>query len=367
MKIGILTYHRAHNYGAMLQAYALLTFLKEQGHEVEFIDYWPYSHQQQYKLLKPLHGKHAINKFVNIIVDCLTIVRRLSRIRKFNSFAYNFLGLNSQIKYKDPTDKVAGNLYDYIIVGSDQVWRNHEYEGKYVGFDPFYFCQSVSTNIHCISYAASMGIITLNEKDRSQLQEYLKAFDTILVRENSLKTLINSLNYDAEVVLDPTLLLSKNQWNKLLPTSRFYKEKYVLYYELIKSSKAMAYAINKAKSLNCKLLIMDASIRTIPRNNHIAFASPIEFMHAIRDAEYIIATSFHGTAFSIIFEKQFITIGLSKNADRVQTLLQHLNIEEHYQNDPINVPDINYSRATTLLNNARTQSIRLLLSALTKQ
>jgi hypothetical protein len=212
-----------------------------------------------------------------------------------------------------------------------------------------------------------MGIITLNEKDRSQLQEYLKAFDTILVRENSLKTLINSLNYDAEVVLDPTLLLSKNQWNKLLPTSRFYKEKYVLYYELIKSSKAMAYAINKAKSLNCKLLIMDASIRTIPRKNHIAFASPIEFMHAIRDAEYIIATSFHGTAFSIIFEKQFITIGLSKNADRVQTLLQHLNIEEHYQNDPITVPDINYSRATTLLNNARKQSIQLLLAALTKQ
>jgi hypothetical protein len=112
---------------------------------------------------------------------------------------------------------------------------------------------------------------------------------------------------------------------------------------------------------------MDASIRTIPRKNHIAFASPIEFMHAIRDAEYIIATSFHGTAFSIIFEKQFITIGLSKNADRVQTLLQHLNIEEHYQNDPITVPDINYSRATTLLNNARKQSIQLLLAALTKQ
>ena len=65
MKIGILTYHRAHNYGAMLQAYALLTFLKEQGHEVEFIDYWPNSHQQQYKLLKPLHGKNAINKLTN--------------------------------------------------------------------------------------------------------------------------------------------------------------------------------------------------------------------------------------------------------------------------------------------------------------
>jgi hypothetical protein len=128
----------------------------------------------------------------------------------------------------------------------------------------------------------------------------------------------------------------------------------------------MAYAINKAKSLNCKLLIMDASIRTIPRKNHIAFASPIEFMHAIRDAEYIIATSFHGTAFSIIFEKQFITIGLSKNADRVKTLLQHLNISEHYQPHPASINNIDYTNIRPLLDKMKSKSQNLLLSALTK-
>ena len=367
MKIGILTYHRAHNYGAMLQAYALRSFLREQGHQVEFVDYWPKSHQKQYVLIKPIRGAKFINKAINLVSDCLTIIRRYIRMQKFNNFASNYLELQPKIKYTSNNSLIESGLYDYIIVGSDQVWRTQEYEGKYVGFDPMFFCQNVPETTRCITYAASMGIISLNDQDRQLLQQYLKAFDTILVRENTLKELINSLNYDADVVLDPTLLLTREQWNKQLPQASYHRRKYVLYYELIQSKDALKFATQKAKSMDCDLLIMNAQVHTIPRKNHISNASPIDFLHAIRDAEFVVATSFHGTAFSIIFEKQFITIGLSKNADRVQTLLQHLNIEEHYQNDPINVPDINYSRATTLLNNARTQSIRLLLSALTKQ
>ena len=86
MKIGILTYHRAHNYGAMLQAYALRTFLREQGHQVEFVDYWPKSHQKQYVLIKPIRGAGFINQAINLISDCLTIIRRYIRMQKFNKF-----------------------------------------------------------------------------------------------------------------------------------------------------------------------------------------------------------------------------------------------------------------------------------------
>jgi hypothetical protein len=86
MKIGILTYHRAHNYGAMLQAYALRSFLREQGHQVEFVDYWPKSHQKQYVLIKPIRGAKFINKAINLVSDCLTIIRRYIRMQKFNKF-----------------------------------------------------------------------------------------------------------------------------------------------------------------------------------------------------------------------------------------------------------------------------------------
>lgn len=366
MKIGILTYHRAHNYGAMLQAYALRTFLREQGHQVEFVDYWPKSHQQQYVLIKPIHGNGFINKIVNLIADCLTIIRRYIRMQKFKHFASNYLELKSQIKYTSPDSSIESGVYDYIIVGSDQVWRTQEYEGKYVGFDPMFFCQNVPQTTRCITYAASMGIISLNDNDRQLFQQYLNVFDTILVRENSLKELINSLNYDADVVLDPTLLLTCEQWNKLLPKSRYHQQRYVLYYELIQSKEAMFFAVDKAKSMSCDLLIMNAQVHTIPRKNHISNASPIDFLHAIRDAEFVVATSFHGTAFSIIFEKQFITIGLSKNADRVKTLLQHLNLSEHYQSHPKSINEINYVDIRPFYNKIKAKSENLLLSAVIK-
>ena len=115
---------------------------------------------------------------------------------------------------------------------------------------------------------------------------------------------------------DPTLLFTKEQWNELLPQTRFRKEKYVLYYQLMDSKEALSFAKQQAKQRHCQLLIMDARISCIQRPHHISFASPIEFMQAIRDAEFVIPTSFHGTAFSIIFEKQFLTTGLQKNADR---------------------------------------------------
>lgn len=366
MKIGILTYHRAHNYGAMLQAYALRTFLHEHGYDVEFIDYWPIEHQRQYTLIKHIHGKDVRHKILNFVVDSLTTIRRFFRMRKFNSFARNYLGIGVEIKYVTSSELTNNLDYDCIVVGSDQVWRNHEYEGKYVGFDPVYFCQNFPNTIHCISYAASMGIISLNNRDNSLLKEYLAKFDNILVRENSLKELIKSFDYQAEVVLDPTLLLTKEQWNALLPVTRFKKQKYLLYYELIRSEEALSFARLKAKSLHCELLVMDSIIHTLPRKNHISYASPIEFMHAIRDAEYIVATSFHGTAFSIIFEKQFITIGLNKNSDRVQTLLQHIDIDEHYQQEAREVSPIDYTKIQPLYKTIKDNSEQLLLAALTK-
>ena len=107
--------------------------------------------------------------------------------------------------------------------------------------------------------------------------------------------------------------------------------------------------------MDCDLLIMNAQVHTIPRKNHISNASPIDFLHAIRDAEFVVATSFHGTAFSTIFEKQFITIGLSKNADRVQTLLTHLNISDHYQPRPKTINDINYSNIRPLFDKMKSK------------
>ena len=365
MRIGVLTYHRAHNYGAMLQAYALLSFLRNHGYHAELIDYWPISHKNQYALIKPIVGTNFIYKVKNTIADICTFWRRYRRIQGFQMFENRYLNLPRGIKYTNANALIDTN-YDCVIAGSDQIWRNRDSNNNHIGFDSTYFCQNIRPTTRCISYAASMGIISLNDQDRQLLQQYLKAFDAILVRENSLKELINSFNYDADVVLDPTLLLTREQWNKQLPQVSYHRRKYVLYYELIQSKDALKFATQKAKSMDCDLLIMNAQVHTIPRKNHISNASPINFLHAIRDAEFVVATSFHGTAFSIIFEKQFITIGLSKNADRVKTLLQHLNISEHYQPHPASINNIDYTNIRPLLDKMKSKSQKLLLSALTK-
>lgn len=363
MKIGILTYHRAHNYGAMLQAYALLSCLRNNGHDVEIIDYWPDAHRLQYALIKPIVGNGILSKIKCIIANAITFIRRYIRIRKFENFSHKYLNIGSVIQYTNPNNQI-NDQYDCVIVGSDQIWRNKESNGKHIEFDAVYFGQNIPKNIRCISYAASMGIIDLTEHDIATLQQYLQRFDTILVRENSLKSLINKLNIPAEVVLDPTLLLTQEAWGALLPTSPYRKKQYVLYYELIPSPSALAFAQEQANAMQCDLLVMDAVIHTIPRFGHISTASPIEFLHAIRDAKYIVATSFHGTAFSIIFEKQFITIGLHTNADRVKTLLKHLHIEDHYHPTPTMAPTIDYAIINPFLADMRKQSLQLLTSAI---
>lgn len=363
MKIGILTYHRAHNYGAMLQAYALRKVLLNNANEVQFIDYWPYSHQKQYALIKSFRGATFADKLKNLLADIMTLLRRYSRIRKFKLFSYKYLGLSHKIHYPLDRQPITEH-FDCIIVGSDQIWRNQINSKLYTGFDPVYFCQTLKTKTHCISYAASMGIINTTTEEQKTLKKYLQLFCTILVRETSLQEFVKELGFQAEVVVDPTLLLSKRQWNDLLPSQRYKKKKYVLYYELIQSEEAMIYAERKACDLGCQLLVMSATIHAIPKRRRICSASPIDFIHAIRDAEYVIVTSFHGTAFSIIFEKQFIATGLKNNADRVQTLLRNLGIEEHYQEKVKTVDDINYTNVKLLQTKMQQQSLNLLLKAI---
>lgn len=363
MTIGILTYHRAHNYGAMLQAYALRTFLCQNGFDAELIDYWPREHEKQYALIRKISGDSITAKSISLLSAILTFRRRHKRRLGFELFQEQFLQLPQNARYTEK-ESVISEKYDCIIVGSDQIWRNRQTGGKYIGWDKTYFCQTTAVP-HCISYAASMGVIDLDSTERDILTQYLRRFDTLLVREQNLCDLIQSYGYSSQVVLDPTLLFRKTEWNCILPATRYHTSPYVLYYELLPDTNALRFATAKAAELGCELVIMDANIHTIPRRCHVQYASPVEFIQAIRDAKFVVATSFHGTAFSLIFEKQFIITGLKDNADRVQTLLRAAGIPEHYQTEPVSsVSSIDYSLVSPILDTLRHKSQTLLLNAI---
>ena len=115
MKIGILTYHRAHNYGAMLQAYALRTYLQAQGHEVEFIDYWPTGHAKEYNWLRSIKGHTQRERCVYLLYLVLTAIRRAFRIHKFEKFRELYLQLPSQPRYTQ-YGATINESYDLVIV-----------------------------------------------------------------------------------------------------------------------------------------------------------------------------------------------------------------------------------------------------------
>ncbi len=331
MKIGILTFHRAHNYGALLQAYALGTYLESQGHDVSFVDYMPEWHADNYRVWNALsfRRRSIIGKLKYILLWILTVGRKTRRYNSFQRFITSYLGLPKYAEYTYSPIQLKDN-YDYIVVGSDQIWRNWIVSGCYIGFDSVYFGEGVNPKPKYITYAASMGIIDYNEEEREFLKWALKNFEQISVRERNLQNELQTLGYNSCLVVDPTFLLSREHWNALLPKERYQKDKYVLFYHLLGSDDAQKLAERVAFELNCKLLTVTAGVKFKPQNNVIETAGPIEFLHMIRDAEFVVATSFHGTAFSIIFKKSFYALGIGKNAGRVVSLLSKLGIEDRY-------------------------------------
>lgn len=367
MKIGILTFHRAHNYGAVLQAYALKTFLVGLGHDVKLIDYWPESHEKIYRLWNPdvFENKSFVVKFKILTKFLLLFFKKKNRINKFNNFIVSYLGLDRNIVYNNLGLDIDLDV-DLIVYGSDQIWRNWITAEKYIGFDPTYFGYNVDPHVSKITYAVSMGIIKYTREEEIFLQKAITNFSTILVRENQLFNLLNSFDYKSNLVCDPVFLLSKKQWNDILPKSKYLSKEYIVYYQLLASIEAEKLAYEMAKKYNCELLIITASVSLSCKKNERQTLSPLEFIQVIRDAKFVIATSFHGTAFSLIFEKQFYTLGLGANSDRVLTLLGHLDLKNRYISnfDVVDFENIDYVEVKSKFDNMIDNSKILLSKAL---
>lgn len=347
MKIGILTYHRAHNYGAMLQAYALKQFLQMQGHEVELIDYWPKAHQQAYALFPGCKQSSWALGLKESVARGMTLVRRTIRYMRFEQFAQAYLSVPHSIQYPNPD--VIRYPYDIVITGSDQIWRNYNSDCSYLGHDWVYFCKNIPPSVRRIAYAASMGILQNTIQEEEKIKRNLTAYQAIMVREMSLHAYLQSLDISSKVVCDPTFLLSREQWNKILPSERYHQRRYVLFYELLEGTTARKQAEAYAEHHNYDFVVITARVHPVPHRCVRQMESPLTFLQAIRDAEMVIATSFHGTAFSIIFEKNFMVTGLGANHARITSLLEKVHLlDRYYENSiPTDLPSIHYADVTS--------------------
>ncbi len=257
---------------------------------------------------------------------------------------------------------------DLYVFGSDQIWRYNKLFLFQKGFDPVYWGKYPITAKRKIAYAASMGMMEMDEDREKFVKVHLQNFTAISVRENYLKELITSLS-DTPVsqVLDPVFLLEKYHWQKLSVSNKTTpKEKYILFYHLVFSKEALKLVDQLAKHYSLKIIEIGSKehlLKFSRRYNQVA--GPIEFLHLFSQAAFVVSTSFHGVSFSIIFQKQFYALGMKKNSGRVQSLLESLAIPERLI-DKADQADLNqaidYEEVACKLNLQKQKSIKFLES-----
>ena len=307
IKVGIVTFINTINYGASLQAYALQECVEKFGVRAEIIQYVNEKIEKKEKNRKLL----SIRRLVKSLVMGSDIINKIESFQKFE---------NDNIHRGDvllPNSKdIINKEYDFFITGSDQVWNmniTHE--------DWTYFLNFVYDNKKKISYAASFGNDIFPQKCYDEAAYYLSQIPSLSVREMSGLQLIKKLTgREAVVVLDPTLLLSKKEWEERINFKPDLQH-YILVYLPHNKQLVFEFVFDLKKATNLPVVYLSISPR--PQNNvkTIYDASPDEFLGWMYYADYVVTGSFHGTAFSLNFEKQFY-YEPSANGGRIENLVE---------------------------------------------
>jgi len=364
IKAGIITFHCADNFGAVLQVYGLQEIIKEMNIEVEIIDFRPqeltepYNHTVNFVRNYKKNGCPGVAK---LLLSKLYNYRNIeNRLKSFNKFRNKYLNVSDN-KYKTSKDLLYNPpKYNYYLTGSDQVWN--PYFKKAIGDSYFLDFVDDKSSIK-ISYAASIAEVVEDELFEDY-NKYINTFDYISIREKSSLEFIKSVsNKDVFVTLDPTLLLDKNKW-KIISKKPETKEKYILVYDLQNNNELNRLANKLSEEMGLKIISYSNKKNYNNSIQSFRFKGPEEFLGLFENAELILTSSFHGTVFSVINNKPFYTIPHTTRGSRMIDLLRTLNLEDRiiYTEEDLKGNDynINYDKVNILLEEKRQESISFL-------
>lgn len=347
-RCAIITLNGNNNFGNKLQNYALKNIIEDNGGMVETI----------------IYKENKIKAGVKKIIRNFSIEKNeKNREKKFIEFNCN-LTYSRKALPVDETKKIYDDRYDYVFYGSDQIWRPYNYGIPYLlGGNAF----SRKKNI---SYAASFGISHIEEKYKENIKNTINNFNLISVRENRAKEIIIELTgrNDIEVLVDPTMLLDAEEWDKVSKKPEQIKEgeKYILNYFLGELSDSRKNEIERiAKENNCKIInIMD-------KKDPFYVSGPSEFLYLEKNAFLICTDSFHSSVFAILYNRPFIIFdreqeGLQSMNSRIDTLIDKFDLKNRRFSGLITKENLNhdYSEAYKILEKEREKSLNFLKKAL---
>ena len=365
-KIGILTFHRATNYGAILQAYALVQYLRNQGYDAKVIDYKP---RGMGILYAQFNVPGLFRKFKRIVLNILMLPSLHNRYQKrkmFWDYIKNVLPMTERV---DSTEILPD--MDAYIVGSDQIWSVC-FTG---GLDPFYWGVFDRKGAKMISYAGSAAENMDESFYSNSNAKLLNSFDYISVREEELQKHLQKTLPEKNIVkvLDPTLMAGTKYFEELVKNEKVLEKPYVLVYQVIRSKDFLIqeYAKQLSKENGWDVVEIKNSKLYISSNGKLTIASgfinPSQYVSLFKYAQFVLTTSFHGTAFSLLFNRPFCVVSVSEEVDsRAKDLLSQLNIEDRLITLPINNPiaEIDWNMTNKKLSELRVPSCNFLKEAL---
>ncbi len=368
VKLGLITLHRVKNYGSVLQAYATQEILKKNNYEAELIDYYPKRYTKLGMLRKVKNqNKYLKNSFIlRLIARIIIFPSYCLRFKNFNKFVKKHLNLSKQQyrNYDELKEQLPYN--DIYVTGSDQVWNSSWNDG----IDECLFLNFPNIKKK-IAYAASFGKSHLDDNEKQITKELLSKYNYISLREMSGVNICEDLGIKNTVnVLDPTLLLTANEWREV-SSNKFKNEKYILVYNLNRNKKIDNYAENLSKKNGLKVKYLSYQLHELYRNGKMYCNPKVEdFLALIDNAEFVISDSFHATAFSLIFNKQFVIVYPDKFSTRLQSILNLLDLDNRVaknENDlKIVDKNIDYELVNEKLDIERQKSMEWLLNNLKK-
>lgn len=365
--IGILTFHRATNYGALLQTYALQKVIDNMGFDVKVIDYCCGGVGQLFLSLKGPNFKVRFHRF---LYNCFLLIQypfRLKRRKVYTAFTDKYM------KLSEKDFNLSDEKWGCFVMGSDQVW-NICLTG---GFDRFYWGDfPVAKGTKKIGYAVSASENLQESMSNEQCQKALHNFNAIGCREQELLDMIkDKITCPTALVIDPTLLGSVSVFNELVTTKYKKAKPYILVYQMntSKNTEVLALANKLAKERGWEVREIPSILnykKMLTQKGWNQWTTPVDFVDLFRNAHFVITTSYHGLAFSLIFNKPFYQYSVNAKIDaRADDLLRKVCLSDRKINsesiiDHRNLMNIDWNGVNRLLDGMRQDSLKFLKTSI---